>query len=110
MDIATKVAELDVRVKANTERIENIERDRNSLEKSVQKMTTAIEILANEQKHFIEEQRNTNIQISKLHTEVENLKLEPAERAKMIMSTIIRTALSTLCGAIVGAIIALIVK
>ena len=74
------------------------------------RMATAVEVLANEQRHQTEVQQNTSQKIEKIEKKVESIELAPAVEAKDIKKEFLKSVISVLVGAVLGALLALIIK
>lgn len=110
IEIVERLANVENRAKSNTHRIDEIEKDRRELNQSMNRMATAVETLANEQKYAAEEQRKATARVEKLDEKVSGLELAPAKRAESLRNKIIETLITLVLGAVVGAIFALILK
>ena len=102
-DIEQRLCRVEDRSKSNTHRLDQIERDRKELSGSLTRMATAVEVLANEQKH-------TKEKLDDVDEKVSNLELAPAKSASRIKEKIIEVAIAAVLGAIIGAVLTLIIK
>ncbi len=107
-ELALHVERIEQREKSNTHRIDTLEKERCELNATLTRMATAVEILANEQKHTSNAQKEANEKIDEIDAKVSKIELAPAKKAETIHTEIIKTICSTIIGAILGAILTLI--
>lgn len=109
-EVAVIAIEARDRAKSNTHRIDEIQSERSELTHNMNRMATAVEVLANEQRHQTEVQQNTSQKIEKIEKKVESIELAPAVEAKDIKKEFLKSVISVLVGAVLGALLALIIK
>lgn len=109
-EVAVIAIEARDRAKSNTHRIDEIQQERSELNRNMNRMATAVEVLATEQRHQTEVQQNTSQKIEKIERKVESIELAPAAEAKDMKREFWKSAISVLVGTVLGAILALIIK
>ncbi len=109
-ELLTRLIETEERSKSNTHRLNRMEKEYGELGKSLNRMATAVEVLATEQKHSTDEQRKMRETMSETNDRVASLEIAPAESAKKIRNEIIKQFIGVIIGTLVGAVIALILK
>lgn len=86
-EMAVRISEIDSREKSNTKRIDKIEERQENLEK----LTEAVSVMQNEQKH-------TNEKVDRIELNVDKLVEKPAKR----WESIVEKAITVVVGALVG--------
>lgn len=86
-EMAVRISEIDSREKSNTKRIDKIEERQENLEK----LTEAVSVMQNEQKH-------TNEKVDRIELNVDKLVEKPAKR----WESIVEKAITVIVGALVG--------
>ena len=109
-ELLTKLIETEERSKSNTHRLNHMEKEYGNLNQSLNRMATAVEVLATEQKHSATEQRKLRETMSETNSRVANLEIAPAKSAKLIRDEILKKIIGIVVGTIVGAAITLILK
>lgn len=106
-NIETRLTRVEEKAKGNSRRIETLEQgreeDRREWLGNINKMTTAIEVLATEQ-------RNTSRSVGSLADDVKAMQIAPAKRAEKVKMEVIKAVIATVIGAILGAVLALIIN
>lgn len=98
-DLAVKIAEVDQRGRANTHRIEGLEKKTTDLAE----LTTSVKLLAQSMAGMATEQTKQGERLTILER-------QPAERWNTMTRTILTTIVSTLAGGLVGALVAMLIK
>ena len=109
-ELLTKLIETEERSKSNMHRLGHMEKEYGALSQSINRMATAVEVLATEQKHSADEQRKMRETITQTSHKVANLEIAPSKNAKKIKEEIIKQAASAAAGTFVGALLTLILK
>jgi predicted nuclease with TOPRIM domain len=109
-ELLTKLIETEERSKSNMHRLNHMEKEYGALNQSINRMATAVEVLANEQRHSADEQRKMRETISETNHKVVNLEIAPAKSSKKIKNEIIKQTVATMAGTLVGALLTLILK
>lgn len=86
-EMAVRISEIDSQGKSNTKRIDKIEERQENLEK----LTEAVSVMQNEQKH-------TNEKVDRIELNVDKLVEKPAKR----WESIVEKAITVVVGALVG--------
>ncbi|WP_312046751.1 hypothetical protein [Anaerotignum sp.] len=86
-EMAVRISEIDSREKSNTKRIDKIEERQENLEK----LTEAVSVMQNEQKH-------TNEKVDRIELNVDKLVEKPAKR----WESVVEKAITVVVGAVVG--------
>lgn len=97
LDIEHRLTEVEGRSKRNTKRLEEVE----GVTKEIYKMSNALVVLA-------EQMKATKESVQKLEGKVDVMEKEPVDDHKYYKRTIWTSVISTVLGAIMGAIITLI--
>lgn len=87
-EIIQTLAETEARSKSNTKRIDELAKN----QEAINKMATAMEVMANEQKHQTEDMKGLRTDVDGLGKKLEKIETEPANRWKKV-SDYILTAL-----------------
>lgn len=95
MDVQVQVAHLEEREKSNTHRIDKLEEEVSE----IKDLTIAVKEIATETKHMREEQNNMSKRLSTIEE-------KPAKNWDKVVST----AIGTIVGGLIGAVLALILK
>lgn len=98
-DLAVRLAEVDQRGKSNTHRIDNLEKRADTL----QELTTSVKLLAANMERMASEQMKQGDRLTALEK-------QPGERWNSMTRTIFTSAVSTLSGGLVGALVAMMIK
>lgn len=109
-DFEQRLTRVEERAKSNSHRLDEIEKDRKELSGSLNRMASAVEVLATEQKHTAEAQKETREKLEEVDEKVSNLEQAPAKSASRIKEKVIEIVIAGILGAIIGAICALIFK
>lgn len=109
-DLLERLAKCEERGKSNTHRIDKLVSESEGLNKALNRMATAVEILANEQKHALDEHKNIGKKVDEIDVKVSNIELAPAREAVRLRNEIIKATVSALFGAIFGAIISFVIR
>lgn len=97
LDIEHRMTAVEDRAKSNTKRLDKLE-----------KVTDAIHKMSNTMVQLVEQTKHTNENVEELKIKVEAIEQEPAQNYKALKKTITTAVVSTIAGAIVGALISLI--
>ncbi len=108
--VAMIAVEANDRAKSNTHRLDEMQHERSELNRNINRMATAVEVLAVEQRHQTEAQREAAKKIENIEAKVEAAELAPAKEAKDIKKEVIKAAIQVLVGAVLGALLALLTK
>jgi hypothetical protein len=98
-DLAVRLAEVDQRGKSNTHRIDDLEKRADTL----QELTTSVKLLAANMERMASEQMKQGDRLTALEK-------QPGERWNSMTRTIFTSAVSTLSGMLVGALVAMMMK
>mgnify|MGYP003285821225 FL=1 len=98
-DLAVRLAEVDQRGKSNTHRIDDLEKRADTL----QELTTSVKLLAANMERMASEQMKQGDRLTALEK-------QPGERWNSMTRTIFTSAVSTLSGGLVGALVAMMMK
>lgn len=109
-ELLTKLIETEERSKSNTHRLNHMEKEYGTLSQSLNRMATAVEVLATEQKHSADEQRKMRVTISETNDRVANLEIAPAKSLKKIRDEIIKQIVGVVIGTLIGAILTILFK
>ena len=109
-ELLTKLIETEERSKSNMHRLSRIEKEYGALNQSINRMATAVEVLATEQRHSADEQRKMRETISETNHKVTGLEIAPSKSARRIKEEIIKQAISATAGTFIGALLTLILK
>lgn len=96
-EIIRVLTETEARSKSNTKRIDELHKT----QQAINKMATAMEVMANEQKHQTEEIGGLKTGVTGLEKRFDTLEKEPAKKWKKVMDYILT--------ALLGALVALVV-
>lgn len=109
-DFLTKLIETEERSKSNTHRLNHMEKEYGELGKSLNRMATAVEVLATEQKYSTDEQRKMRETMTQTADRVANLEIAPSKSVKKIRDEITKQIVGVIVGTLVGTILMLILK
>ena len=109
-ELLTKLIETEERSKSNMHRLNHMEKEYGTLSQSINRMATAVEVLATEQRYSADEQRKLRETISETNHKVASLEIAPSKSAKKIKEEVIRQTVSAVAGTFVGALLTLILK
>ncbi|WP_066460181.1 hypothetical protein [Anaerotruncus rubiinfantis] len=98
-DLAVRLAEVDQRGKSNSHRIDDLEKRADTL----QELTTSVKLLAANMERMASEQMKQGDRLTALEK-------QPGERWNSMTRTIFTSAVSTLSGMLVGALVAMMMK
>ena len=98
-DLAVRLAEVDQRGKSNTHRIDDLEKRTDTL----QELTTSVKLLAANMERMASEQMKQGDRLTALEK-------QPGERWNSMTRTIFTSAVSTLSGGLVGALVAMMIR
>mgnify|MGYP002554208305 FL=1 len=98
-DLAVRLAEVDQRGKSNTHRIDDLEKRADTL----QELTTSVKLLAANMERMASEQMKQGDRLTALEK-------QPGERWNSMTRTIFTSAVSTLSGGLVGALVAMMIR
>ena len=98
-DLAVRLAEVDQRGKSNSHRIDDLEKRADTL----QELTTSVKLLAANMGRMASEQMKQGDRLTALEK-------QPGERWNSMTRTIFTSAVSTLSGMLVGALVAMMMK
>ena len=98
-DLAVRLAEVDQRGKSNSHRIDDLEKRADTL----QELTTSVKLLAANMERMASEQMKQGDRLTALEK-------QPGERWNSMPRTIFTSAVSTLSGGLVGALVAMMMK
>ena len=98
-DLAVRLAEVDQRGKSNSHRIDDLEKRADTL----QELTTSVKLLAANMERMASEQMKQGDRLTALEK-------QPEERWNSMTRTIFTSAVSTLSGMLVGALVAMMMK
>ncbi|WP_195376715.1 hypothetical protein [Anaerotruncus rubiinfantis] len=98
-DLAVRLAEVDQRGKSNSHRIDDLEKRADTL----QELTTSVKLLAANMERMASEQMKQGDRLTALEK-------QPGERWNSMTRTIFTSAVSTLSGGLVGALVAMMMK
>ena len=98
-DLAVRLAEVDQRGKSNSHRIDDLEKRADTL----QELTTSVKLLAANMERMASEQMKQGDRLTALEK-------QPGERWNSMTRTIFTSAVSTLSGGLVGALVAMMIK
>ena len=97
-DIAVKLAEVDARCRSNTHRLDDMDGKVDTL----QRLTTAVEIMAAEQKHQSNTMAEIKTDVTALGKKVDVIEKKPAKR----WEGIVEKALWAVCAAVIAFLLA----
>lgn len=109
-EILARLISAEDRSKSNLHRLNTMEQEHGELSRSLNRMATAVEVLATEQKFANEEQRKLSEAMNRTAERVAGLELAPSHAARRIKDEIVKQVLAVLAGLVVGAIASLILK
>ena len=98
-DLAVRLAEVDQRGKSNSHRIDDLEKRADTL----QELTTSVKMLAANMERMASEQMKQGDRLTALEK-------QPGERWNSMTRTIFTSAVSTLSGGLVGALVAMMIR
>ena len=109
---AAKLAEVDARSKSNTHRIDELSEQY----KAINRIATAVEVIATEQKHQTDDMRAMKSDMSsdigeiksdvgKLNEKVEAIEERPAKKAEAVLDKIGLSIIGVIAGALIGALL-----
>ena len=98
-DLAVRLAEVDQRGKSNSHRIDDLEKRADTL----QELTTSVKLLAANMERMASEQMKQGDRLTALEK-------QPGERWNSMTRAIFTSAVSTLSGGLVGALVAMMMK
>ncbi|WP_066453684.1 hypothetical protein [Anaerotruncus rubiinfantis] len=98
-DLAVRLAEVDQRGKSNSHRIDDLEKRADTL----QELTTSVKLLAANMERMASEQMKQGDRLTALEK-------QPGERWNSMTRTIFTSAVSTLSGGLVGALVAMMIR
>lgn len=98
-DLAVRLAEVDQQGKSNSHRIDDLEKRADTL----QELTTSVKLLAANMERMASEQMKQGDRLTALEK-------QPGERWNSMTRTIFTSAVSTLSGGLVGALVAMMMK
>lgn len=98
-DLAVRLSEVDQRGKSNSHRIDDLEKRADTL----QELTTSVKLLAANMERMASEQMKQGDRLTALEK-------QPGERWNSMTRTIFTSAVSTLSGMLVGALVAMMMK
>lgn len=98
-DLAVRLAEVDQRGKSNSHRIDDLEKRADTL----QELTTSVKLLAANMERMASEQMKQGDRLTALEK-------QPGERWNSMTRTIFTSAVSTLSGMLVGALVAMMIR
>lgn len=98
-DLAVRLAEVDQQGKSNSHRIDDLEKRADTL----QELTTSVKLLAANMERMASEQMKQGDRLTALEK-------QPGERWNSMTRTIFTSAVSTLSGMLVGALVAMMMK
>ena len=98
-DLAVRLAEVDQRGKSNSHRIDDLEKRADTL----QELTTSVKLLAANMERMASEQMKQGNRLTALEK-------QPGERWNSMTRTIFTSAVSTLSGGLVGALVAMMIR
>lgn len=93
-DFAVKLAAVDARAKSNTHRLDELEADSTVLHK----LATAMEVMANEQRHQTDAVEEIKEDVTALGVKVDTIEKKPAKR----WEGIVEKALWAVCAAVIA--------
>lgn len=100
MDDAERVlVEVEARSKSNTKRLDRLE----ETTAAIQELVTSVKLLAQNMEYMAQEQKDQGERLKALED-------KPAERWNTMTRTILTSAVSTLAGGLVGALVAMLVR
>ncbi len=109
-ELLTKLIETEERSRSNMHRLNHMEKEYGELGKSLNRMATAVEVLATEQKYSTDEQRKMRETMSETATRVASLEIAPSKSARKMRDEMAKQIVGALVGTLVGAILMLILK
>lgn len=99
---AMLLAEVDSRSKSNTHRINEL----GEQYKAINRIATAVEIIANEQKHQTDDMKDIKTDVTSLSAKVETIEHRPAKKAEAVIEKVGLTVVGVIAGAAAGALLA----
>lgn len=102
-EMAMKLTEEEARSKSNSHRIEEMEKRIDTMNR----VATAMEVMANEQRHQAEKIDDIKASVTRLEEKVGTIEQKPAKRWDGLKEKVISTAVSTIVAAIVAALLVL---
>lgn len=103
-ELVEKVIETEQRSKSNTRRINELSEQVDA----VNRLATAVEVMAKEQGHQTEALKEVKADLSTLNAKVETIEKKPAKRWESVAEKLITAAAGAVATAIVGALIYLL--
>ena len=100
-EMAVKLTEVDARSKSNTHRIDDLEDKVDVLGR----LTTAVEVMAAEQKHQTETMGEIKKNVETLDAKVDTIEQKPAKRWAGLVEKVIYGAVGAIVTAVVGALL-----
>lgn len=97
-EIAVKLAEVDARSKSNTHRLDELDGKMDTL----QRLTTAVEVMASEQKHQSETMEEIKTDVTALGQKVDVIEKKPGKR----WDGLVEKALWAVCAAVIAFLLA----
>ena len=101
-DMAVKITEVDARSRSNSHRIDEL----SSKYDAINRIATAVEVIATEQKYQTESINDVKSDITNLNTKVEAIESAPAKKTAAFVEKVWLSVATTSVGAVVGGIIA----
>ena len=102
-EMAIRLAEVDARSKSNTHRIDELSGQIDA----VNRLATAVEVMATEQKHQTTAMAEIKADVAKLDAKVETIEQKPAKRWDGVVEKIIYGVIGALVAAATAGLIAL---
>ena len=99
-EMAVKLAEVDARCKSNTHRLDDIDEKVDTL----QRLTTAVEIMAAEQKHQGATMAEIKTDVTALGKKVDTIEKKPAKRWDKLTETILAVVVTAVIAFLLGRI------
>lgn len=88
-EIIQTLAEIDARSKSNTKRLNELAKN----QEAINKMATAMEVMANEQKHQTEDMKGLRTDVDSLGKKIGNMESTPGKRWEKAMDYILKALL-----------------
>jgi CHASE3 domain sensor protein len=102
--MAVKLAEVDSRSKSNTHRLDEMDGRVDTL----QRLTTAVEVMASEQKHQTETMKEIKTDVSALAQKVDTLEQKPGKRWEGVVDKLIYGIVGALAAALFTGVVYLV--
>ena len=93
-EVAVKLAEVDARSKSNTHRLNDVEEKVDTL----QRLTTAVELMASEQKHQSETMTEIKTDVTALGKKVDDIEKKPGKRWDNLVWEVLKWGVLILLG------------